>query len=133
MQQSRSNPSGLASGNYGVGFVLGGTDSDFTTGTGYAVLLGNSGTTDPVRLVAFNGGADGSATTIVSHSDFGSNHLSIGVTFDPTTDTWNLYARNDGSSFTSPLGVTTSTTSVGSGINSSYTCLLYTSPSPRDS
>ena len=55
MQQSRPNPSGFASNNYGVAFVLAGSSSDLTTGNGYAVVYGNSGQPDSLRLVRYTG------------------------------------------------------------------------------
>lgn len=128
MQQIRSDPSGFDTSlsNYGVGFVLAGTNSDFGAGNGYAVVLGQSGTTDPVRLVRYTGGigATSTLTNIITGTspvaDIGAEYLSLRVVYDPTTNTWSMSARNDGaSSFTSPA--TGTLTSVGSAVDSTYT------------
>lgn len=104
MQQSRGNPSGFDSVNYGVAFVLGSTSNDITNGSGYAVVLGQNGTTDPIRLAKFTNGLDLNAniTNLLSYGDFGNDYLSIRVTFDPLTDIWELFVRDDGSSFSDP-------------------------------
>lgn len=51
VRQSRPDPSGFDNGNYGVAFVLGCTTGNFMTGSGYAVVLGNTGSADNTRLV----------------------------------------------------------------------------------
>lgn len=58
VRQSRPNPSGFDAGNYGVAFVLAASSANLTaaTTTGYAVVVGNSGTPDPFRVVRFAGG-----------------------------------------------------------------------------
>ncbi|MDD3687740.1 MAG: hypothetical protein PHE56_13360, partial [Bacteroidales bacterium] len=49
IRQLRTDPAGFASGSYGVAFILGGTStSTNNTGNGYAVVYGQSGSTDPV-------------------------------------------------------------------------------------
>jgi hypothetical protein len=103
MRQIRTDPAGFNSGSYGVAFVLGATSTAIqNTGTGYAVVLGQSGTTDPVRLAKFSAGLQGGLTNlIVSNTtgltDFGAEYLSIKVTYDPSTNLWQLFLRNDGS------------------------------------
>lgn len=101
MRQVRSNPSGLASGLYGAAFVIAGTsNTTATTGSGYAVVLGNSGTTDPLRLVRYTAGLRTSTNIISSNtsglSDFGAQYLSVRVVYTPATNTWQLFVRNDG-------------------------------------
>jgi len=125
MQQARTDPSGFDASGYGVAFVLGSTSSDLMTSNGYAVVLGNSGSTDPVRLVRFTGGLDlnSNLTDVVSAAaplnDIGNSYMSLRVTFDTTADTWTLFGRNDGaSSFTDPT--TGSLTNLGSANNSTY-------------
>src|SRR5207253_7260421 len=59
MQQARTAPSGFNSANYGAAFVLGSTNGTLTgagAGNGYAVIIGNGGTPDPISLVRFTGG-----------------------------------------------------------------------------
>ena len=116
MRQIRSDPAGFGSGNYGVAFVLGTTSTSAqSTGEGYAVILGESGTTDPLRLIKFANGLSGTRTTIISSNtsgleDFGNEYLSIKVTFNPIDFQWELLVRNDGtSSFSDPSsGILTS-------------------------
>lgn len=112
MQQIRTDPSGFNSGNYGVAYILAGEDaSSNVTGVGYAVVLGQTGATDPVRLVRYADGVDGNAgltDILVSNTsgltDFGNNHLSIKVTYNPCLGgVWELFVRDDGSSFADPL------------------------------
>ena len=54
MQQIRTDPSGYNGSAYGAAFVLAGSSSDFTLGTGYAVVYGQSLATDPLRLAKYN-------------------------------------------------------------------------------
>lgn len=61
LQQSRPNPSGFGPNNYGAAFVLAGSAADFTTGNGYAVVYGNSGAPDSLKLVRYTGGLIGPA------------------------------------------------------------------------
>jgi len=56
MQQSRPNPSGFQNNNYGIAFVLAASSADLLTGNGYAVVYGNTGATDSLRLVRYTGG-----------------------------------------------------------------------------
>ena len=127
MKQITANPSGFDASNYGVAFVLAGTSSvQRTTGQGYAVVLGQSGNTDPVRLVSFNGGfnTNTSVTNIITSNtagltDFGNNYLSIRVTYNPTSNTWRLFVRNDTTAFTDPS--TGTLVSQGTAVNNTYT------------
>lgn len=108
MQQVRTNPAGFDAGNYGVAFVLAGSSSDFMDGTGYAIVLGNSVTPDPLRLARYNGGLDANAniSNIISSGDYGNTHFNIRVTYNPTGDLWSLYATT-GASFGDPSAVAT--------------------------
>lgn len=124
MRQSRSNPSGPANGSYGNAFVLAGTsNTTATTGSGYAVLLGNNSKIDPLRLVRYTAGLRTSTNIISSNtsglSDFGNTHLSVKVTYTPGTNTWQLYVRSDGGTFTNPESG--SLVSQGTAVNSSGT------------
>ena len=124
MQQIRPNPAAIASGAYGVGFVLAASSSTLTTGNGYAIVMGNSSTPDPVRLVRFTGGINGTVTTMITATsplnDPTTSYLSLQVSYNPTGDSWSLSGRNDGStSFTDP---TTGTLSAfGSVSDATYT------------
>lgn len=127
MRQIRTDPSGFgAVTNYGVAFVLGGTNSSpNTSGNGYAVVLGGATATDPVRLARYTGGLQGTLTDIITSNtsglaDFGADYISVKVTYTPSTNTWELFLRNDGS--TSFVDPTTGTlTSQGTILDATYT------------
>ena len=115
MRQIRTDPSGFDVANYGVAFILAADDaSTNSTGNGYAVVLGQGGTIDPVRLVRYSAGITGnsSVTNIIASNtagltDFGLEHLSVKVTFNPCNGgTWEFFLRNDGTSFMDPLSGT---------------------------
>lgn len=109
MRQSRNNPSGLGNNNYGNAFILAGTtNTSATTGSGYAVILGNNGNTDPVKLVRYANGIRNTANEIVVSNtsgvnDFGHHYISVKVTYAPGSNTWQLFVRKDSaSSFYNP-------------------------------
>ncbi len=64
MRQIQTDPGDISSAaNYAVAFILAGqSTTTATVGSGYAVALGNSGTTDPVRLVKYSSGVQGTVT-----------------------------------------------------------------------
>ncbi|MCB5223970.1 MAG: endonuclease [Candidatus Cloacimonadaceae bacterium] len=132
IRQIRPNPAGFDSGNYGVAFILGATDESVkTSGSGYAVVYGQSGETDPVRLAKFTGGiSNGSLVNLITSNtsgltDFGAEYLSVKVTYDSNTNKWELFLRNDGgSAFADPLsgnlvsqGTATDNTYTSSSLN----------------
>lgn len=125
MQQIRTDPAGFGVGSYGVAYVLAGSSATAATaGNGYAVVLGQSGTTDPIRLVHYTTGIQGTLNNLITSNtggltDFGNEHLSIKVTYLPSTNTWELFLRNDGASFSDPAGGTL--TSQGTVVNNTYT------------
>jgi hypothetical protein len=124
MRQTRSNPSGMVSGYYANAFILAGTsNTTATTGSGYAVTYGQSGSTDPIRIIRYTAGLRTSTnvlTTINATSDIGNQYLSVKVVYTPSTNLWQLYARIDGTSaFQDPN--TGSLTLVGSGTNNAST------------
>ncbi len=118
MRQRRADPSGFDNSNYGVAFVLGCNSNNFLTGSGYAVVLGNSGSSDNLRLVRFVNGLDANSniTNIIAPAvDYGSDYLTVKVTYNPVGNNWSLFVGNLLSSFTDPnsstyvqLGATTS-------------------------
>jgi hypothetical protein len=124
MRQIRSNPSYPTNGYYSNAFVLAGTtNTTATTGSGYAVILGQSGTTDRLRLIRYTAGLRTSTDVIASNtsglSDFGNQYLSVKVAYTPSTNTWQLYVRNDGTVFQDPsIG---NLTSQGTAVNSAST------------
>ncbi len=125
MRQSKANPSGFASNGFGIAFILAGTSGTTNlTGTGYAVTLGNGGTVDPVRLVRYDSGIRNNTTLITSNTsgltDFGNHYISVKVTFNPATNTWQLFVRNDGLS--APANPVLGTLiSQGTTVNNTYT------------
>ncbi len=132
MHSHRAGPSGFDSGNYGTAFIIGSTSSDITNGNGngYAVILGGVGSPDPIELVRFSGGLDlnSDVVNVIASWDHAAspafapdnNYFSIKVTYDPATNTWELYARNDGiSAFADPTTIT-STDLQDSGTDATY-------------
>lgn len=112
MRQIRTDPAGLAAGSYGVAYVLAGSsNTNNNTGSGYAIALGQSGATDPIRLIYYSAGLATSTNIITSNTagltDFGAEYLSIRVVYTPSTNTWELLLRNDGAtSFADPAAGT---------------------------
>lgn len=115
MQQIRANPSGFGAGEYGVAFILAGESSTTnSSGAGYAVVLGEIGATDAVRLIRYSNGIAPSSnhTTLIASNTTGLNdiadeHLSVQVVFNPCANNeWSLYLRNDGATFSDPLSGT---------------------------
>ncbi|TAH40006.1 MAG: hypothetical protein EYC69_12160 [Bacteroidetes bacterium] len=125
IRQIRTDPAGLASGSYGTAFVLAGTSTTTSTvGTGYAITYGQSGSTDPLRLVKYTAGIATSTNLIVSNTsgltDFGADYLSVKVTYQPSSNTWELFLRNDGASaFVNPT--TGTLVSQGTAVDNAYT------------
>ncbi len=108
MRQSRSDPSGFDSGSAGQAVAIAGSSTTLTTGTGYAVVIGQSGTTDPIRLVSYSSGlsADSNLTNVAvatgSGADPGAAFLSVRVTYVPSSNTFSLATRDDFGSFADP-------------------------------
>lgn len=109
MRQIRLDPAGFTGGSYGVAFILACSSQNADNeGNGYAVVLGQSGSTDPVRLARYTEGLSGSITNIIISNtsgltDFGTEYLSVRVTYNPSNDEWELFLRNDEtSSFADP-------------------------------
>lgn len=126
MRQKRTDPAGFGAGNYGVAFILATTNTQANnTGTGYAIVLGQSGSTDPIRLAKFSGGLSSGLTDIITSNttgltDFGAEYLSIKVTYNPANNQWELFVRNDGgSSFADPMAG--ALVSQGTAIDNTYT------------
>lgn len=118
MRQTRLDPSGFDAGNYGIAFVLGCSTSNFLTGSGYAVVLGNSGTSDNLRLVKFGSGISTNASlvnVIAPAVDYGAEYLTVKVTYNPLGNNWSLFVGSNLAAFVDPttatytqLGATTS-------------------------
>ena len=125
IKQGDTNPSGFENGNVGIAFILAGSvGTSSQVGTGYAVTLGNTGSPDPIRLVHYNSGIRNSSTLITSNTagltNFSNSYISVKVVYDPATDIWQLYLRNDGSGYVNSK--TGTLVSQGESIaNSTYT------------
>lgn len=121
---SSNNPAAPASGSYGQAIILAGSSATLTSGTGYAIVYGSSSTPDPIRLVRYSAGIS-TLTDIISSgaNDIANtnNYVSVRVTYDPSSNTWALFIRDDGASaWADPSsGVTNQ---IGSNtVNSTYT------------
>ncbi|MFM7218586.1 MAG: T9SS type A sorting domain-containing protein [Bacteroidota bacterium] len=106
MRQSRSDPSGFDASNYGSAFVLGSNSSNFISGSnGYAVVFGNAGTADNVRLVRYSNGLGANAnqiSIIAPTVDYSSQYMSVKVTFNPVGSLWSLYIDTNSTGFVDP-------------------------------
>ncbi|MEO8588584.1 MAG: Calx-beta domain-containing protein [Flavobacteriales bacterium] len=127
VRQSRADPSGFAAGSFGVAYVLGSTGSALATaGQGYAVMIGQATAVDPLRLVRFNGGLAGALTSIITpviapYSDLSGEYLAVKVTYDPVTNTWQMFASTIAAGTFSTTNPTTAATALGSAVNATYT------------
>lgn len=125
MQQNRADPNGFGGGQYGVAFVIGSNTNDpnpSLTKYGYAVIFGESGTTDPIRLVSYNGTSFNSTTFTnilsVPSPAVKTNYMSVKVSFNPCNSEWALTVRDDGAAFADPSTIT----GVGAtAVNSTFT------------
>jgi len=123
-RQIRSDPAGFSAGSYGVAFILAcdTTNPTLSTARGYAVILGQSGSLDSVKLVRFSSGLSNFTPMIVGNGDVGSEYLSTIVTYHPTTQQWELFFRNDGTSgFLMPDSV--ALPSQGTFVNTTHTSI----------
>jgi hypothetical protein len=132
MRGSRPSPSGFPTGTsntYATAMVLGCSQNDYSSSSanGYAVIIGNQNSPDPVKLVRFAGGigalnSNGNVTDVVVSGQTGeTDYYSVNVSFDPCTDQWSLWVRNDAGSFVDPT-----TGSMGTAVtatNNTHTAL----------
>ena len=108
MKQTRPSPSGFGSNTYVAAVILGSDANDFQNSgaDGYAVIIGNGGSPDPVKLVRFTGGltSNSNVTDVAVSSETDADaYYSVKVTFNPCNDEWSLYVRDDGTStFSAP-------------------------------
>lgn len=102
------------------------TSSNTTKGWAVVVSAGSTTTSNKIDLGYFSNGLNASAGTgtltsiIATTADQTiASYFSIKVTYDPATNTWALFVRNDAGSFADP---TTTTTQIGSNtVNSTHT------------
>ncbi|MDQ3021909.1 MAG: endonuclease [Bacteroidota bacterium] len=122
MRQSRLDPSGFDNSNYGVAFVIGKTNPDVTSGNGYAIVLGQSGSTNAIRLAKFTNGmnANSKFVNVISSGNYSNQFLSIKVIYDPAGNNWSLFVDSSTSGFAQADPRNTST-QVGTAPDNSYT------------
>jgi hypothetical protein len=101
MKSTRSTPSGFGTNTYATAVILGSDDANFRSlnADGYAVIIGNTSTPDPVKLVSFTGGLSSNAnvTDIVASTQTGEiRYYSVVVTLNTCTNVWSLQVRDDG-------------------------------------
>ncbi len=130
MRQSRTDPSGFDASNYGVAFVLGCNSSNFLTGSGYAVVLGNSGTTDNIRLIRFAAGMSPLANItqiVVPPTDFANEYHAIKITYNPVGNSWSLYVSNNGTAgpFLDPASIVWGAATTGTDGTYTSTDLMF--------
>jgi hypothetical protein len=91
---------------YSTAWILASTDNTEATGDGYAVVMhreASGNAVNQIALIKFTGGIRGTRTTIVG---FGPalaatrNWVSVKVTYDPKTNQWQLFSRDDASQTT---------------------------------
>ncbi len=130
MRTNRSTAlSGFGANAYVSVAVLAATNSNFMSANGYAVVLNKGTTTNAVSLVRFAGGLGSTPTTIIGPSPDiagNTNFVSVKVIYTPSTNTWQLFVRDDLSN--SIKGdPTTVTTQIGvNTVNSTYTGVAMT-------
>ncbi len=120
-RQTSGDPNGFGNGRVGIAVVLAGTQADLMTGVGYAVVHGQPGSTDPIRLVRYSSGisADHALTNLISAGNFGSGNLAVRVTYDPNSGRWAMFYTHTGSSaFADPK---LASTPAGTAIDRTFT------------
>jgi hypothetical protein len=133
LRTNRANLAGFGAGSYGLAFIIGANGNDVSASSvndGYALVLGNSSTPDPLKFGYFTDGLDGFNALITSNTsgltNIGTNYYSVKITYNPSTDTWEFFLRDDGSSnFADPTGGTL--TSQGTAINNTYSDIVLSS------
>lgn len=123
MRQTRTDPSGFDANNYGIAFILASSSFDYKTSSGYAVVIGQSGSTDPIRLVHFSNGLDlnSNIINIISGGDYSNDYLSVRVKYVSSSNEWTLYTESNSSAFPRPNPTLTSTQIGVATVNSTHT------------
>src|SRR5579871_223905 len=105
MRYSRTTaPTGFTSGNgnYGIATVLAANGTNLTSASGYAVVYGGSDASQRYKLIRFANGLDNNTnvTNIISNTAGApanvNDFVSIRVTYDPSTNNWSMFLRDDG-------------------------------------
>ena len=125
MRQTNTSPSGFANGETGLAFILCTSSSNLNVDTGYAVVLGQSGTVDALRLISFAGGLNNNSsqklTNIISAGDYSNEYLSVKVTYEPINEKWEMFVESNTSSYPQANPLNTSTKAGNTVISSGFT------------
>jgi len=83
-----------------MAYCLGGTNSDFTMGNGFAVVKGRDGTSK-IEFCSYTGGLDNTPNfTVIQQFAAPTNedgYIAFRVSFTPSTNTWNFWYTNSNS------------------------------------
>jgi hypothetical protein len=124
LQSTKPDMGGVALPNNGIGVYLAATGSGFQPGSvAYMLGWGMPGSGDPLQLA--RAGDNQPITPFLTASiapfhDISTNYLSLRVEYIPTTNTWTLFARDDGASgFSDPA--TGGYVNLGSSVDATFT------------
>ena len=133
-RQNRSGTSGFGATTYGIAYILGATKANFNDpdAIGYAIIIGNANSPDPVKLVRFKNGltANSNITTILASTEVTETvYYSVKVSFEPCSKTWSLQVRNDNGVFADPLTISSTALTVSdqtyTNLNLNFTGAAY--------
>jgi len=102
-RSSGSTMSGFDPTQWGIGTVIACDNADPTNGSakGYAVVMGGVGAKNTYDLVSFTNGLNSNAnlTPIIQGITLSSwkNVVSVKLTYDPSSNKWNMYQKDEGS------------------------------------
>ena len=100
-RSSGTTMSGFGAGQWGIGTVIACDNPDPTSATakGYAVVMGGTNTLATYDLVSFTNGlnVNTNLTSIITGITLASfkNVVSVKVTYDPATNKWNMYQKDE--------------------------------------
>jgi hypothetical protein len=122
MQTNCFKVAGVGPTQNAVVYVLASNSSNFEEGEGYAVLFGNPGSPDRLRLVNYTNGLKigSNLTGMIYGGTIGTNdYIAVKVIYDPVVDSWTLQYEANPTGFTDPAVASFST--IGTVTNSTYT------------
>ncbi len=126
-------PSGFSTGSYGIATVLAATGANLTTANGYAIVYGGTDATQRYKLVSFAGGLNSNTkvTNIIASTSAVptavNDFISIRVTYDPVTNNWAMYLRDDGASAWADPSTGVTTQMGATTVNNTFTASAMTS------
>jgi len=127
--QTGATATGFGAGQHEAAVVMAATSANIrSAGNGYAVIF-NPSIPGGLQLVRYAGGLTGAITPMISTGSAltsSTNYASVRVTYDPTSNQWTLYIRDDGAgAFADPsTGVSVA---VGSITDGTYTAVAMSS------